>query len=73
MLRLHHSLFLKKKKTKTATRMQKSSKMIYLNKKFSDFLDYIINFLHRSVQKEKLLPSENENYRNLNQAKIHRE
>lgn len=47
--------------------------MIYLNKKFSGFLDYIINFLHRSVQKEKLLPSENENYRNLNQAKIHRE
>lgn len=75
MLRLHQQLFLEKKKknTETATRMRKSSKMIYLNRKFSDFLDYIINFLHRSVQKEKLLPSENENYRNLNQAKIQRE
>lgn len=38
MFRLHQQLFLEKKKTEIATRIQKSSKMIYLNRKFSDFL-----------------------------------
>lgn len=41
MFRLHQQLFLekrKKKKTEIVTRIQKSSKMIYLNRKFSDFL-----------------------------------